>query len=356
VPGALATGSVLPAALRGAAPARQDFLNAIGPCTRCSMRGSAVYGYLVRRILLMLPTMLGVAVLVFILMRLVPGDVVAARFGSGVTDKATLDAERHRLGLDKPAWLQFVDWMKGIVVLDFGTSMWTGRPVTEEIASRFQLSMQVAVMATILAVILAIPLGTLAALKQDTWMDYTVRMFSIAGLATPSFWLGILLILAFVTLFKWMPPLTYVPIWDDPIRNLSQLIWPALATGYRYSAVSTRMTRSSVLEVLREDYIRTARAKGLVETLIVNRHALKNALLPVITVIGLEFAFLIGGLVVTEQVFNLNGLGLLMVTSVTQHDFTLVQGLVLLVSFVFVLSNFLVDMIYAWLDPRIQYS
>jgi peptide/nickel transport system permease protein len=246
--------------------------------------------------------------------------------------------------------------MEGIVVLDLGTSMWTGRPISEEIGGRFALSLQVAIMATILAVALAIPLGTIAALKQDSWIDYAVRMFSIAGLATPSFWLGILLILAFVVIFKWMPPLTYVPLWDDPVRNLSQLLWPALATGYRYSAVATRMTRSSVLEVLREDYIRTARAKGLVESLIVNRHALKNALLPVITVIGLEFAFLIGGLVVTEQVFNLNGIGLLMVTSVTQHDFTLVQGLVLLVSFIFVLTNFLVDLVYAWLDPRIQYS
>jgi len=315
-----------------------------------------VYSYLIRRILLMLPTMLGVAILVFVLMRMIPGDIVAFRMGGSMADKATLEMERAKLGLNKPEWLQFVDWMRGIVVLDFGTSMWTGRPITEEIAGRFQLSLQVAVMATILAVLLAIPLGTIAALKQNTWIDYSVRMFSIAGLATPSFWLGILMILAFLIFFKWMPPITYVPIWQDPLRNLSQLIWPALATGYRYSAVATRMTRSSVLEVLREDYIRTARAKGMVEMLIVNRHALKNALLPVITVVGLEFAFLIGGLVVTEQVFNLNGIGLLMVTSVTQHDFTLVQGLVLLVSFIFVMSNFLVDVVYAWLDPRIQYS
>jgi len=301
--------------------------------------------------------MLGVAILVFVLMRLVPGDIVQMRLGgTGMADKATIEMERARLGLNKPAWLQFVDWMKGMVVLDLGTSMWTGRPIIEEIGNRFELSLQVAVMATILAVVLAIPLGTIAALKQDTWVDYAVRMFSIAGLATPSFWLGILMILLFLALFKWMPPLTYVPIWQDPIRNLSQLLWPALATGYRYSAVATRMTRSSVLEVLREDYIRTARAKGLVDKLIINRHALKNALLPVITVIGLEFAFLIGGLVVTEQVFNLNGVGLLMAVSVTQHDYTLVQGLALMVSFIFVLTNFLVDLLYAWLDPRIQYS
>ena len=316
-----------------------------------------MYAYLLRRILLMLPTMMGVAILVFVLMRLVPGDIVQMRLGgTGMADKATIEMERARLGLNKPGWVQFIDWMKGIVVLDLGTSMWTGRPIIEEIGNRFSLSLQVAVMATILAIALAIPLGTIAALRQDTWVDYAVRMFSIAGLATPSFWLGILIILMFLIVFKWMPPLTYVPIWQDPIRNLSQLLWPALATVYRYSAVATRMTRSSVLEVLREDYIRTARAKGLVARLIVNRHALKNALLPVITVIGLEFAFLIGGLVVTEQVFNLNGVGLLMAVSVTQHDYTLVQGLALMVSFIFVLTNFLVDLVYAWLDPRIQYS
>jgi peptide/nickel transport system permease protein len=180
-------------------------------------------------------------------------------------------------------------------------------------------------------------------------------MISIAGLATPSFWLGILILLAFLILFHWTPPMTYVPFWKHPWRNLEQLIWPALATGYRYSAVATRMTRSAMLEVLREDYVRTARAKGLWQRLILTRHALKNAMLPVVTVIGLEFAFLIGGLVVTEQVFNLNGLGKLFVDAVTHYDYTLVQGLVLVVAAAFVLSNFFVDLVYGWLDPRIRY-
>ncbi len=316
-----------------------------------------MYRYLISRVLLMIPTLLGAAILVFVLMRLVPGDIVQMRYAEtpGVTQE-TLDKERAKLGLDKSNWRQFADWMIGIVKGDFGTSMWTGRPVSYEIGIRFQLSLEVAIIATIFATVLAIPLGTAAALRQDTWVDYAVRVFSIAGLATPSFWLGILMIIAFLVLFRWMPPLTYVPIWEDPIRNLTQLIWPALATGYRYSAVATRMTRSSVLEVLREDYIRTARAKGLLESLVVNRHALKNAMLPVITVIGLEFAFLIGGLVVTEQVFNLNGLGLLFVKSVGEQDYTLVQGLVMLVVLISIFSNFVVDMIYAWLDPRIQYN
>jgi peptide/nickel transport system permease protein len=314
--------------------------------------------YFIKRFLLMFPTLLGVAVFIFVLMRLLPGDIVEIRLaGEGaLVAQETIDAERARLGLDKPMWKQFVDWMWGIARFDLGQSMWTGNPVADEIALRFQVSLQVAIMATIVAIMLSIPLGTIAALRQDTWVDYTVRIFSITGLATPSFWLAILIILSLLVFFQWVPPLVYTPIWVDPWANLSQLIWPAVATGYRYSAVATRMTRSAVLEVLREDYIRTARAKGLWEKLVLSRHALKNAMLPVVTVIGLEFAFLIGGLVVTEQVFNINGLGKLFVSAVGQYDYTLVQGLVLLVAFIFVFTNLVVDMVYAWIDPRIRYE
>jgi len=313
--------------------------------------------YIVKRLLLMIPTLFGVAVIIFLLMRVVPGDVVELRFAgeSSFASKENLDKERVRLGLDKPLWRQFVDWMWGIVRLDFGRSMWTGAPITEEIRLRFALSLQLAIMATVIAVLLAIPLGVLAALKQDTWVDYAVRVFSIAGLATPSFWLGIVFILGLLIIFKWLPPMVYTPFWVNPWQNMLQLIWPALAVGYRYSAVATRMTRSAMLEVLREDYIRTARAKGLWQRLILSRHALKNAMLPVLTVVALEFAFLMGGLVVTEQVFNLNGLGLLFVESVAHRDYTLTQALVLLVAFVFIFVNFLVDLAYAWIDPRIRF-
>jgi peptide/nickel transport system permease protein len=234
--------------------------------------------------------------------------------------------------------------------------MWTGRPITQEIAIRLELSLELAVMATLVAVLISVPLGTLAALKQDTGLDYFVRIFSIAGLAIPSFWLGIIMILVFIIYFHWLPPLTFTSFRVNPKANLQQLIWPALAVGYRYSAVATRMTRSAVLEVLREDYIRTARAKGLWENVVLTRHALKNALLPVITVLGLEFAFLVGGLVVTEQVFNLNGIGKLFVEAISQRDYTMVQSLVLLTSFVFIFVNFLVDLVNAWLDPRIRYQ
>ena len=313
--------------------------------------------YVIKRVLLMIPTLLGVAVVIFVLMRLLPGDIVEVRLASegGYVSAETIARERERLGLDRPVWQQFVEWMWALLHGDFGESMWTGRPITYELGIRFQLSLQVAIMSTLIAVILAVPLGTLAALKQDTWVDYAVRAFSIAGLATPSFWLGIVMILGFLIVFRWVPPMVYTPIWEDPWRNLSQLLWPALATGYRYSAVAARMTRSAMLEVLREDYVRTARAKGLWQRLILRRHVLKNAMLPVITVVGLEFAFLLGGLVVTEQVFNLNGLGKLFVDAVTHYDYTLVQALVLVVASAFVLSNLVVDVLYAWLDPRVRY-
>jgi len=313
--------------------------------------------YIVKRLLLMIPTLLGVAVLIFFLMRVVPGDIVELRFAgeSAFAQKENLDKERARLGLDRPLWEQFLTWMLGIVRLDFGTSMWTGAPIMEEIKLRAALSFQLAVMATIIAVVLAIPLGVVAALKQDTWVDYAVRIFSIAGLATPSFWLGIVFILLLLIVFKWLPPMVYTPFWVNPWQNMLQLIWPALAVGYRYSAVATRMTRSAMLEVLREDYIRTARAKGLWLKLILSRHALKNAMLPVLAVVALEFAFLMGGLVVTEQVFNLNGLGMLFVESVARRDYTLTQALVMLVAFVFIFVNFTVDLMYAWLDPRIRF-
>jgi len=317
-----------------------------------------VVKYVLKRLLLMVPTLLGVVVLIFVLLRVVPGDVVEMRFVSGqnqFVDQKLLAAERAKLGLDKPMWQQFGDYLAGLVRLDLGRSMWTGAPITEEIKLRLALSLQLALMATLVATALAIPLGVLAALRQDTWVDYVVRVFSIAGLAMPSFWLGILIILGFLIVFRWLPPMVYTPFWVDPWQNLAQLTWPALAVGYRYSAVATRMTRSAMLEVLREDYIRTARAKGLWQKLILTRHALRNAMLPVLTVIALEFAFLLGGLVVTEQVFNLNGLGLLFVQAIAHRDYTLTQALVLIVAFTFIFVNFLVDLAFAWLDPRIRY-
>ena len=321
-----------------------------------------MFRYIIRRLLLVIPTLFGAATLVFLLMRLVPGDICLVRLGSGGTSfTADALAACHReIGIDRSWILQYLDFLWGLVTFNLGNSMWSGKPVITEIATRLPISLEVAIVATVIAVIIAIPLGTISALRQNSWVDLVVRSFSIAGLATPSFWLGIMSILIVLDLTQaltghpWMPPIDYVPLWEDPIRNLSIVMLPAITIGYRYAAVSMRMTRSAMLEVLREDYIRTARAKGLVRRVIINRHALKNAMLPVVTVIGIEFAFLIGGLVVTEQVFNLNGIGRLMVLSVQNQDYTLTQALVMFVVTVSVLSNLLVDLFYAWLDPRIR--
>ena len=323
-----------------------------------------MWQYVLKRLVLMIPTVIGAAFVIFFMLRAMPGDVCELKLGGegAYVDEEQIELCREQLGLNDTLAVQFGDFVLGIATLDFGTSMVTGRAITYEMGLRFELSLQVAIMATIVSILISIPLGTLSAVYQNTWIDYVVRTVSIAGIAIPSFWLGILILLGLLSVSemmtgtRWTPPLDYVPIWEDPVYNLSMLIWPAVATGYRYSAVATRMTRSSLLEVLREDYVRTARAKGLVEKIIINRHALKNALLPVVTVIGIEFAFLMGGLVVTEQVFNLNGLGNLLVQSVTSVDYSMTQGIVMVIVLVFVMTNFFVDILYAWLDPRIRYS
>ncbi len=314
--------------------------------------------YILKRVLYMIPTLFGVAAIIFLMLRVVPGDIVELKLrGDGAAvSQETIDAERTRLGLNRPVHEQFAEWMIGVATFDLGKSMWTETPVIDEISNRFTLTIQVAIMATIIAILLALPLGIISALYKDSWLDQIIRLFTIGGLAMPSFWVGMIIILTLLNVFNWLPPITYTPIWVDPIANISQLIWPALAVGYRYSAVLTRMIRSQIIEVMLEDYIRTARAKGVFERLVIGRHALRNALLPAITVLGLEFAFLIGGLVVTEQVFNLNGIGRLFVQAVTKNDFTLVQGIVMLIAVIFIFTNLLVDILYAYLDPRIRYG
>ena len=320
--------------------------------------------YVVKRCLLIVPTLLGAALLVFLLMRLVPGDICEVTLlGEGAqVSEGAIESCRQALGLNAPPTMQFFNMVVGFVTFDLGDSLWTGRPITHELRLRFELTIQLALMTVVISVLIGVPLGVLSAVKRQTMVDYVVRTFAIAGEAIPSFWLGLMIILSILIgtqIFlgePMMPPIIYVPIWEDPAANLAQLMLPAIATGYRSSAVLTRMTRSAMLEVLREDFIRTARAKGLVEGVIRRRHALKNAMLPVVTLIGMELAFLIGGLVVTEQVFNLNGLGQLFVDAVELKDYTLVQTMVMLVVLTFVVVNLVVDLFYAWLDPRIHYS
>ena len=315
--------------------------------------------YTINRVLLMIPTLIGVAVLVFFMLRVVPGDIVEIKLrgdGGSVTQE-TIEMERKRLGLDKPLVTQFGDWMVGMAKLDFGKSMWTERPVIEEIALRLELSLQVAIMAT----------HHRGAARDTDGHDGGAVPRHLDRLHRPHPHHRravdpVVLVRhadhadACSALFNWLPPITFTPIYVDPVANLTQLIWPAMAVGYRYCAVVARMIRSSLLEVLNEDYIRTARAKGVYEKLVISRHALRNALLPAITVIGLEFTFLIGGLVVTEQVFNLNGIGQLFVQSVSRNDFTLIQGMVMLIAAFYVFVNLLIDLLYAVFDPRIRYG
>ncbi|MEE2698635.1 MAG: ABC transporter permease [Pseudomonadota bacterium] len=320
--------------------------------------------YFFIRILLIIPTVLGAGIIVFFVMRIIPGDICITRwvdFGLHF-DQEVIVRCRQELGLNKPIHLQFYDFIIGFFKLDFGISMWTWKPIFVELKSRFGLSLQLAIMATTFATIIAIPLGIISALNHNTYIDYIIRIFSIAGVAMPSFWLGILMILGILVISQsyfgqpWIPPIEYVSFFKEPLANLSQLIWPTIAIGYRFSSVTMRMTRSALLEVMREDYIRTARSKGLNELIITNHHALKNAILPVITIIGNEFSFMMGGLVVIEQVFNLNGLGFLLVESVLNADYNMVQALVMVMVGIFVLVNFFIDTLYVWFDPRIRYN
>ncbi|MBI2906355.1 MAG: ABC transporter permease [Chloroflexi bacterium] len=312
--------------------------------------------YIIRRLMYVVLVLIGVSIVIFSLMRVVPGDVTSLILGESRASEAEVRALRQELGLDRPIHEQYLAWIWDLVRLDLGKSLWSKRPVAEDIIQRFPLTLQLAIMITVLTVVVAIPLGIVCAIRQDSWLDYFLRVFSIAGLSLPAFWLGTLVILFLVLWFRWMPPLEFSSILDDPGRNLQQLMWPAITAAYRQVAVTSRMTRSCMLEVLREDYIRTAWSKGLRERIVIFRHAMKNALIPVVTLIGMEFAFVFGGLVVTETVFSLPGFGSLLVDSIFHRDYPAIQATVLIMSTVVVLANVFVDIFYGWLDPRIRYS
>ncbi|MCK5550298.1 MAG: ABC transporter permease [Hyphomicrobiaceae bacterium] len=281
--------------------------------------------------------------------------------GGGLyADPEAIQICRTNLGLEQPMIIQFWDFISGFVTFDLGTSMWTGKAITYEIALRFELSLQVAIMATLTAVLIAIPLGTISAVKQNTWIDYFVRAFSIAGIAIPSFWLGIMIILGLLIFTQawfgtpWMPPIEYTPIWVDPWANLSQLIWPAVATGWRYSAVATRMTRSALLEVLREDYIRTARAKGLPEWRVILKHVFRNSLIPLITLFAGLLPGLIAGSIIVEYIFSIHGMGSLAMLALSSRDYPLMMALFTIGAMLTLLGILISDLLYAAVDPRIS--
>jgi peptide/nickel transport system permease protein len=317
--------------------------------------------YVVRRLLLFVPTLFGASLLVFVLMRLVPGDIaeiLVYQTGSesSAIQKKQIEQIRRELGLDRPVLEQYLSWMAGAVRGDFGQSYSQRRPVRDILAERFPRSMELAVLTLAIAVAWAVPLGVISAVKQNGWMDYAARILSLSGLSIPLFVTGALILWALVWLFRWIPPLEFVPFTENPLENLKQLIWPALCQAYYISAPITRLTRSQMLEVIRHDYVRTARAKGLAERAVVYRHALKNALLPVVTFIGWWGGRLLGGLVIMEIIFVVPGMGTALVQAVSQRDYPTVQAMIFVMALVFLLVNLAIDLLYAWLDPRIRYA
>ncbi len=316
--------------------------------------------YIARRLLMLIPMLIGVSLVLFVLMRLIPGDIASLILmgpsgESGADPKAVAEL-RHKLGLDRPLPMQYLTWIAGLGRLDAGNSLWSDRPVFTEILERLPLTLEMALLAIMLSLVVALITGMLSAVRQDTWVDYLFRVISIAGLSIPNFWLGTLVILVLSLVFFWTPPLGYVDFFEDPWTNLQQIFWPALALGYTLSAVISRMTRSAMLEVLRQDYIRTARAKGLSGHVVVLRHALKNALLPVITLSAIQLGNLLGGTVIMETIFTLPGVGRYLVDAIFHRDYPVTQTIVVMMGTIFVCLNLVVDLLYAWLDPRIRYD
>ena len=311
--------------------------------------------YLIRRLLLMILTLFGISVIIFVLLRVVPGNIADILFDSaGMVSPAEKQKLEAELGLDKPIVIQYVTWIGGLARGDFGYTYVSERPALEEILPRVPVTAKLAGLALFFAILFGVPLGVMSAVRQNTVLDYVLRVISLSGLSLPSFWLGLLILMAFVHYLGWIPIYTNKPdrLWDE----LVLLSIPAAAVGFRASALIMRLTRSSMLEVLRQDYIRTARAKGASQTAVNYNHALRNAVLPIITIIGIEAAFLVGGLIVTETVFNIPGVARFLVEAIRWRDYPVVQSLVMFIAVVVVTVNFLVDMAYAALDPRIKYE
>ncbi len=313
--------------------------------------------YLIRRLLLAVPTVLGVVTAVFLLIRLVPGDVVTQLIGLEANlPRGRAEELRKLFGIDRPLHVQFADYMSNVTRGDLGTSLRTGRAVGPELARRFPVTLQLAFMGLVVAIAIGIPVGILAALRRGRVADYLATAFVLLGLSVPSFWLAVLLILLFALRLGWLPPTGYLSPGESLSGNLLHMILPALSLGLILAAASTRIVRSSLLEVLGRHYIRTARAKGLWESAVVLRHALRNALIPVVTVIGLQFGTLLGGTVIIEQIFSLPGIGRFALEGINLRDYPVIQGAVLAIALSFTLVNLFVDLCYGFLDPRIRYE
>ncbi len=314
-----------------------------------------MHPYVIRRILLVIPVLVGVTVLTAGLIRLVPGDAIMVKIEEAgrVSDLA---AARHSLGLDRSFPEQYLDWLGGVVHLDFGRSFVTEQPVLPQVLRALPVTVELAVLALIVAFLIGVPLGVISATRAGSWPDVLGRLAAIAGLSVPSFWIGTLVLLYFAIWFRWIPPIAYVALVEDPWRNLQQFAVPAVTLGAHFSAIAMRMTRSALLEVIAQEYIRTARAKGLRERVVFVRHALPNAMVPVITVLGVQFGYLLGGTVLIETIFNMPGLGRLTLDAITQRDYPQLQADVFVVAVMVVMVTIAVDLTYGWLDPRIRHA
>ena len=317
--------------------------------------------YVARRLLLFVPTLFGASILIFVLMRLVPGDIAEILVYQTGTESSAVQQKqiqqiREELGLNRPVVVQYLAWLGNAVRGDFGYSYTQRRPVTDILKERFPRSMELAFLTIVVAIVWAIPLGVISAVRQNTWADYLVRVVSISGLSLPIFFTGVLILYGLVRFFQYLPPLEFVSFVDNPAENLKQLIWPTLAQAYYISAPIARLTRSQMLEVIRHDYVRTARAKGLAERAVVYRHALNNSLLPVVTFIGWWGGRLLGGIVIMEIIFAVPGMGTALVQAVSYRDYPTVQAFIFVMAVVYLTINLFVDLLYGWLDPRIRYA
>ena len=322
-----------------------------------------MHAYIAKRTLLFIPTFIFVTIVVFAILRIVPGDpALMIITGGGLAEGPSEYTEqelaelRAALGTDKPIYVQYAKWVWGMFRLDFGISYWWDTPVVDDLAERFPITLELTILSMLWAGVVAVPLGVLSAVKQDSWGDYAGRIITIAGIALPNFWIAILLVFFLILFFQWIPPLGYENVWEDPWKNLQQLVFPAMALGFSNMAFIARVTRSAMLDVFREDYIRTARSKGLRESVVVSRHALKNALLPVITVSGYEFGRLLAGTVIIEVIFMVPGVGRFLIDSIFHRDFPAVQAVIVILAVIVLVLNLFLDLMYAWLNPRIRYG
>ncbi len=316
--------------------------------------------YIIRRLLLFIPTITGVALIIFFLMRILPGDVavqiLAGPQGEAEYTLEDLERLREKLGLNDPIYTQFGNWVWDFVRGDLGDSYALNRPVWGEIKRQFPVTLQLAIFSAVVIGIIAIPIGIIAAVKQDSFTDFILRSFAIVGLAMPQFFVGMLVILALSLWFRWLPPVGFQNLWEEPWKSFQQLILPAFALGFATNGLLLRITRTQLLEVMREDYVRTARAKGLAENVVIVKHAVRNALLPVVTVAGTQIGFLFSGTIIIEQLFSLPGMGRGLITALNTSDLPMIQVYIMYFALVALVANLVVDLTYAWLDPRIRYS